>query len=1314
MPSTTKRNNTYELRRRLEKGQKGLPKVAADSQAGRTDNWKKKKIRKHRKWKPKKKVSPQIDQRNEKLLDFNILQANVCGLDKKKVHLEKLFNDKKVHVAVLQETLHSTCDVNITGYTPYPCSCQGCRGIITYIRNDVQGEVESQDWHPTDAQKVTLWYGGNKITVFNIYCPPSTTLNFLDQTTSFKKTVIAGDLNGHSPLWGYTDRDNTGKKIEELCQSTNLILLQNENSTPTLLHRRHGTLHRPDLSLVSADLENHCREEVLEDISSDHRPILTKINITKQAHKKRRTRWNFKKANWNLFKEKTEESIGCDDLQDMNVDTLNDHITSAILEAAQLSIPRGCRANYKPFWNDKLEKVTRERNEARSKVEKDDSITNKIAYKKAVAKAKLVTKESKKEAWTSKCGELNLRQGGQEAWKLLDNLSGESRKTNPKPLRTGNEVLDTNFKKAEHFNKYFASVNKSSRKGTLDKGLQSVLKEKEKEQMSPSAFLDILTESELDTAIKKLKKRKSPGPDKVHNEMLINLGRKGKLTLLKLYNKTWIEGHLPNRWKLATITPILKKGKKANDPKSYRPISLTSCVGKLCERILNTRLYWWLESSGLITQNQAGFRAKSRTEDQLFRLSQRIIDGFQKGEHTTAVFVDLQQAYDRVWKKGLLLKLQNTGVKGHMYSWIKDFLHDRLIQTQLNDTTSSKAVLEEGLPQGSSLSCTLFLIFLNDVSDILKTENALFADDLVLWHTSNSTTISRRRIQEDLNALGVYCRMWKMKVNCTKTVYSIFTRSHKVVKTSLALKIDDSALLKEENPVYLGVQLDPKLNLNKHSNNLKKKAMKRLNLIKRLASTNWGSDKNTLRGLYLGYARAVFDYNLVLQNLCSKTTKLSLDVVQNQALRFIAGGMRSSPTAACEIHTNIEPLEICRKRAALELYERSKRLEANHPNRILVDKWTPNQRLKTSNSILAEAHRLQETQFLPDKREPLERVSPTMPPHIFLNKPEIAKTLLDGCNKNSNPIALKASALETIDSYPSTWIHSYTDGSAFKATINAGYGAAIHMPSGEKKEIFNSSGSFCSNYIAEQQAITNAITFINYYFDNNPQDITNTIIFTDSLSTLDALENGSDVSKDITHLKWSLHNLMSRHNTRVVLQWIPAHIGIQGNERADLLAKKGADLPQPDIPVAYSTCRQMIKANSKEEWLNSWSAGKTGRSMYGHISKPLLKDPINDLRRGDQSLIFQLRTHHVPLNYHLNRIGVKESAACPLCDYPTETVDHLLVHCRKLTDLRGRFLPPQPGISNCLYTHKHQLQDTCIYTRLAFSRRANPQMLLVR
>ena len=509
------------------------------------------------------------------------------------------------------------------------------------------------------------------------------------------------------------------------------------------------------------------------------------------------------------------------------------------------------------------------------------------------------------------------------------------------------------------------------------------------------------------------------------------------------------------------------------------------------------------------------------------------------------------------------------------------------------------------------------------------------------------------------------------------------------------------------------MQLDSRLNLKKHSDSLKKKAMKRLNLIKKLASTNWGSDKNTLRGLYLGYARAVFDYNIVLQNICSNATKTSLDSIQNHALRFISGGMKSTPTAACEVHTNVEPLETRRNRAALELFERSKRLERNHPNRVLVEKWKPNQRLKNTQSVLDRVADLQRKHHLPENREPVERVPKTLPPHLSLKKPEIRLTLLDNSNKKTYPIALKASALETIDAFPPTWVHSYTDGSAFKATINAGYGALITLPGGDRKEVFNSSGSFCSNYIAEQHAIINAVNHINLHFDTNPLAVTDVVIFTDSLSTLDALENGTDTSKDITQLSWSLHNLISTHSKRVVLQWIPAHTGVPGNERADALAKRGASLPQPENPVTYRTCCQMIKSNMKEDWLDTWAKGDTGRPMFNHMTKPLLTDPINKLRRGDQSLIFQLRTQHVPLNQHLNRIGVKPSAACPLCDYPTETVDHLLFYCRKLTDLRGCFLPKLPGRSNCLYAGAYQLEQTCSFYRMAQCRRGNTQMHLV-
>ena len=1304
--------NSYEQGRRL--GYQGLLQVVVRNQAYLGGGyWKKKKnIRKYKILKSKKKTAPQNEIKKERLIDLNILQANVCGLDKKKTHLAKLMDDKKVHIALFQETLHSSCNTLITGYTAYPCKCQGCRGIVTYIRNDIQGEVEHLNWHPTDAQKITLWHGNNKVTIYNLYCPPSSTLSFLDQRTCYKKTVIAGDLNGHSPLWGYADLDNTGKKIEELCDSSNLILLQDENSPKTLLHRRHGTMHRPDLTLVSADIENHCSEEILDCISSDHLPVLTKINIIKHKQRKRRTRWNFKKADWNLFRKTAEEKIDLENLDNRSIDDTNDLFTSNILEAAKKSIPRGCRANFKPFWNEQLQQATEVKNQARREYEKDTSnLEKKVAYNRAVAKSKIITKEAKKEAWTTKCEGLNLQNGGREAWNLLNNLSGEKRRENPKPLNTETEKLTSDFKKAEHFNKYYASVNKSSKKTDLDRSLIGLLKTKEKDLMNPSIFDDPLTSEELSTALRQLKKGKSPGPDKIHNEMLQNLGSKGMALVLNLFNRTWKEGCLPKAWKLATITPILKKGKTANNPKSFRPISLTSCLGKLCERIMNSRLYWWLESSGLISQFQAGFRRKSRTEDQLFRFTQKVLDGFQKGHQTTAVFIDLQQAYDRIWRKGLLLKMQNIGIKGKMYNWIKSFLTDRLIQTQINDTISSKAVLEEGLPQGSCLSCTLFLIFLNDISTTLKSDKALFADDLMLWHTGDSTIISGRRLQDDLNSLGVYCRLWKLKVNTDKTVYSVFTRRYNLANVRIPLNIDGKQLEKETNPVYLGAQLDSKLNLKAHSENLKKKATKRLNLIKKLASTNWGCDKNTLRSLYLGYTRAVFDHTLILQNICNNATKNSLETIQNHALRLISGGMRSSPTAACEIHTNIEPFDLRRKRAALELFERSKRLEKNHPNRLLVDSWQSCQKLKNTTSILDTVNDLQKDHHLPNNRDPLERVPKNLPPHLPLKKPEIKQDLLDKSGKSTNPIILKSSALETIDNYPSTWTHSYTDGSAFKGTVNAGYGAVIYLPNEDIREVFNSSGSFCSNYIAEQQAMTNAINHINIHFDINPHAATHVVVFTDSLSTLQALETGEDVSKDIVHLRWAIHNIISRHQVKVTLQWIPAHTGIPGNERADELAKKGASLPQPEVPVTYSTCRQMIRSNLKEDWLNKWATGKTGRPMYGHMTRPQPNDTINKLKRRDQSTIFQLRTQHLPLNQHLNRIGVKESAACPLCDHHSETVEHLLFDCRKLTDLRGCFLPKLPTISNCLYSTRKQLEQTCNYYRIALSRRANAHTL---
>ena len=282
--------------------------------------------------------------------------------------------------------------------------------------------------------------------------------------------------------------------------------------------------------------------------------------------------------------------------------------------------------------------------------------------------------------------------------------------------------------------------------------------------------------------------------------------------------------------------------------------------------MINQRLYWWLEASKLLNVHQAGFRSGHRTEDQLFTLTQKVIDGFHEKKSTTAVFVDLKQAYDHVWRKGLLFKMQRVGIHGHLYTWIKNFLCDRIVQTKVSNAYSSKQVLEEGLPQGSSLSCTLFLIYINDLPDELKSEKTLFADDLTLWHTDKQVGTSAYLLNRDLKRLENYCNKWKLLINTTKTVYTVFSNSPKISKREAPIEIGGKQLMKEPNPVYLGVTLDRQLTLKQHLQIVKEKSTQRLNIIKRLASTKWGADKNTLRQLYIGYVRSKMEYNLALQS----------------------------------------------------------------------------------------------------------------------------------------------------------------------------------------------------------------------------------------------------------------------------------------------------------------------------------------------------------------------------------------------------------------------------------------------------------------
>lgn len=246
--------------------------------------------------------------------------------------------------------------------------------------------------------------------------------------------------------------------------------------------------------------------------------------------------------------------------------------------------------------------------------------------------------------------------------------------------------------------------------------------------------------------------------------------------------------------------------------------------------------------------------------------------------------------------------------------------------------------------------------------------------------------------------------------------------------------------------------------------------------------------------------------------------------------------------------------------------------------------------------------------------------------------------------------------------------------------------------------VFESSeacGKSCSNYDAEIQGLISAVELIHQNFELRENDPTNTVIFTDSKSTLEALENPyGNSNSNIDLLALSIHNLLTSYDIYLTLQWIPGHSDLQGNDRADKLAKEGAQKEQSDKPSSYTTVKQILRNNSKEEWLNRWCNGDTGRVMYREMSGPNPKDNINFLKRADQSAIFQLRTGHSKLNFDLNRFDPCYPPHCRNCIHPYETIHHVLFECPGLRESRKLLLPHRPSVGNTLYSSKAQLVNT--------------------
>ena len=197
----------------------------------------------------------------------------------------------------------------------------------------------------------------------------------------------------------------------------------------------------------------------------------------------------------------------------------------------------------------------------------------------------------------------------------------------------------------------------------------------------------------------------------VPSTVLKHLPEPAQLLLLSLFNRSWHSHTFPSCWKPTTIIPIHKPGKPTSSPSFFRPISLTSCISKLFERLILSRLTFHLESNHLLSTCRAGFRPGRSPLDQI--LSQSIWDGFQKKkppDRTILASVDFSKAFDSVWHCALFHKLLSLKLPPCFVLWMRSFLSDRRAKVQVGGSHSRSFGIRRGVPQGSVRSSSFCLL----------------------------------------------------------------------------------------------------------------------------------------------------------------------------------------------------------------------------------------------------------------------------------------------------------------------------------------------------------------------------------------------------------------------------------------------------------------------------------------------------------------------------------------------------------------------------------------------------------------------------
>lgn len=805
-------------------------------------------------------------------------------------------------------------------------------GVATYINKNILNE-EIKLNTTLEAVASSIFLQSKKICICNLYLPNSHELEeyeIINLITKLPKPfILLGDLNCHNPLWGSKTTDTRGKKIENILEKLDLITLNSQK--PTHFNASNASFSSIDLTICDPTIADSIEWNALEDLyDSDHFPITINVENSSTNIPIHRPRWKFQKADWDLYKSYINENLyNLKKIEETTTYDINEIISNfeeLIFNAASKSIPRTTSSiskKYAVWWNEKCELAIKEKKHAKNIFKKHNTRENKIIYNRYKAIAKRVLKESKKQSWRTNISLLTTRTDPNAVWRKLRSINSTHKNTEitALPLQD-NEYITDPTEMANALAKAFAKNSSDTNfnpdfletKNAIENN--KTIEESNFFQLENKELDTKITLEELLTTLKKCGDS-SPGPDEIPNIFIRELPIEALKYLLEVYNYIWSRNVFPDKWHEATVIPIPKPGKNKLSTEGYRPIALTSCLCKLLEKIINKRLIWYLEKHNIINTHQSGFRQNRSTIDSLITFESDISESFINNEHVASVSLDMEKAYDMVWRRRIIQKLAEHNIVGNTLKFIVNFLKKRYICVRVNGHLSNKVELLNGVPQGSVISVTIFLIAINDiVYEIPKPVKCImFADDKTIYTSGKNINTTEDILQQTLNQLQVFSNKTGFKFSQSKTTVTIFSRLKRALDINLSL--NGHTLQVQDETKILGLTFDKKLNWTTHLKKLKNDCTKRLRILKVIAAKNWGAEHQIIKNTYVAFIRSKIDYGSIIYDSAKKKILDILSPINNTAARLSIGAFRSSPTESILCEAQLPTLECRRKELSL-------------------------------------------------------------------------------------------------------------------------------------------------------------------------------------------------------------------------------------------------------------------------------------------------------------------------------------------------------------------------------------------------------------